>query len=110
MDDLAAELRLRGLELPYSAVEQELVDRSTQTNEAERKRTVRKVAGKSASSCERITSRSNSRAALANSTRPKLRDGLLYLATRKQHRWFHGGSMGLGSPSSPKQPPYNLLI
>ena len=32
MDDLAAELRLRGLEPPYGAVEQELVDRSTQTN------------------------------------------------------------------------------
>jgi hypothetical protein len=44
MDDLAAELRLRGLEPPYSAVEQELADRSTQTNEAERKKTVRKVA------------------------------------------------------------------
>lgn len=44
MDDLAAELRLRGLEPPYGAVEQELVDRSTQTNEAERKETVRKVA------------------------------------------------------------------
>src|SRR4029453_18808391 len=40
MDDLAAELRLRGLEPPYGAVEQELVDRSAQTNEAELKRTV----------------------------------------------------------------------
>jgi hypothetical protein len=45
MDDLAAELRLRGLEPPYGAVEQELVDRSAQTNEAELKRTVREVAG-----------------------------------------------------------------
>jgi hypothetical protein len=44
MDDLAAELRLRGLEPPYSAVEQELADRSAQTNEAERKKTVRVVA------------------------------------------------------------------
>jgi hypothetical protein len=44
MDDLAAELRLRGLELPYGAVEQELADRSAQTNQAERKRTVREVA------------------------------------------------------------------
>jgi hypothetical protein len=45
MDDLAAELRLRGLEPPYGAVEQELADRSAQTNEAERKRTVRGRAG-----------------------------------------------------------------
>jgi hypothetical protein len=44
MDDLAAELRLRGLEPPYGAVEGDLVDRSAQTNEAERKKTVRKVA------------------------------------------------------------------
>jgi hypothetical protein len=44
MDDLAAELRLRGLEPPYGAVEQELADRSAQTNEAERKKTVREVA------------------------------------------------------------------
>ena len=44
MDDLAAELRLRGLEPPYGAVEQELADRSAQTNEAKRKKTVRKVA------------------------------------------------------------------
>jgi hypothetical protein len=35
---------LRGLEPPYGAVEQELADRSAQTNEAERKRTVREVA------------------------------------------------------------------
>jgi hypothetical protein len=33
MDDLAAELRLRGLEPPYDAVEQELADLSAQTNE-----------------------------------------------------------------------------
>jgi hypothetical protein len=44
MDDLAAELRLRGLEPPYGAVEQELVDRNAQTHQAERKKTVRKVA------------------------------------------------------------------
>jgi hypothetical protein len=44
MDDLAAELRSRGLEPPYGAVEQELADRSAQTNEAKRKKTVRKVA------------------------------------------------------------------
>ncbi len=44
MDDLAAELRLRGLEPPYGAVEQELADRSVQTNQAEGKRTVREVA------------------------------------------------------------------
>jgi len=44
MDDLAAELRLRGLEPPYDAVEQELADRSAQTNEAKRKKTARKVA------------------------------------------------------------------
>src|SRR5262245_33184606 len=44
MDDLAAELRLRGLEPPYGAVEQELADRSAQTNETERKKTVRKIA------------------------------------------------------------------
>jgi hypothetical protein len=44
MDDLAAELRLRGLESPYGAVEQELVGRNAQTNQAERKRTVREVA------------------------------------------------------------------
>ena len=44
MDDLAAELRLRGLEPPYGAVEHELADRSAQTNQAERKRTVREIA------------------------------------------------------------------
>jgi hypothetical protein len=44
MDDLAAELRLRGLEPPYGAVEQDLADRSAQTSETERKRTVREIA------------------------------------------------------------------
>jgi hypothetical protein len=44
MDDLAAELRLRGLEPPYSAVEQDLADRSAQTSETERKRTVTEMA------------------------------------------------------------------
>jgi hypothetical protein len=44
MNDLAAELRLRGLEPPYRAVEQELADRSAQTNEAKRKKTMREVA------------------------------------------------------------------
>jgi hypothetical protein len=44
MDDLAAELRLRGLEPPYGAVEQELADRSAQKNQAQRKRTAREVA------------------------------------------------------------------
>jgi hypothetical protein len=44
MDDLAAELRLRGLEPPYGAVEQDLANRSAQTNEAERKKTLREVA------------------------------------------------------------------
>src|SRR5262245_23185702 len=44
MDDLAAELRLRGLEPPYGVVEQELVDRSAQTNETERQETLRKIA------------------------------------------------------------------
>ena len=44
MDDLAAELRLRGLEPPYGAVEQELVNRSAQTNEAERQKTLREIA------------------------------------------------------------------
>jgi hypothetical protein len=46
MDDLAAELRLRGLEPPYGAVEQQLADRSAQTKETERKKTVRQVARK----------------------------------------------------------------
>jgi hypothetical protein len=44
MDDLAAELRLRGVEPPYGAVEQELADRSAQTNVTERTRTVREIA------------------------------------------------------------------
>ena len=44
MDDLAAELRLRKLEPPYSAVEQGLADRSAQTKEAERKKAFREVA------------------------------------------------------------------
>jgi hypothetical protein len=44
MDDLAAELRLRGLEPPYGAVEQELADRSAQTKESERKKVLRAVA------------------------------------------------------------------
>jgi len=44
MDDLAAELRLRGLEPPYGAVEQEFADRSAQTNEPERTKTMREVA------------------------------------------------------------------
>jgi hypothetical protein len=44
MDDLAAELRLRGLEPPYGAVKQELADRSAQTNQAESKKAVREVA------------------------------------------------------------------
>src|SRR6516225_10750487 len=38
MDDLAAELRFRKLEPPYSAVEQGLADRPAQTKQAERKR------------------------------------------------------------------------
>src|SRR5262249_54822521 len=44
MDDLAAELRSRGVEPPYGAVEQELADRSAQTNVTERTRTVREIA------------------------------------------------------------------
>jgi len=44
MDGLAAELRLRGLEPPYGAVEQELADRSAQTKETERKKALREVA------------------------------------------------------------------
>src|SRR5262245_22650007 len=44
MDDLAAELRLRGVEPPYGAVEQELVDRDEQTKETERKKTAGAVA------------------------------------------------------------------
>ena len=44
MDDLAAELRLRGVEPPYAAVEQELADRSARTKETERKKVLRAVA------------------------------------------------------------------
>jgi hypothetical protein len=44
MDDLAAELRLRGLEPPYGAVEQEFADRSAQTKETERKKVLSAVA------------------------------------------------------------------
>jgi len=44
MDDLAAELRLRGGEPPYAAVEQELADRSAQTKEVEQKKVLRTVA------------------------------------------------------------------
>src|SRR6516162_10786241 len=44
MDDLAAELRLRGVEPPYAAVEQELAHRSAQTKETERKKAFREVA------------------------------------------------------------------
>jgi hypothetical protein len=62
MDDLAAELQLRGLEPPYGAVEQDLANRSAQTSETERKRTVvERSRGKSGSSCERTTDRSSRR-------------------------------------------------
>ena len=44
MDDLAAELRFRGLEPPYAAVEQELAHRSAQTKETERKKILRAFA------------------------------------------------------------------
>jgi hypothetical protein len=44
MDGLAAELRLRELEPPYAALEQELADRSAQTKETERKKVLRAVA------------------------------------------------------------------
>jgi hypothetical protein len=44
MDDLAAELRLRGLEPPYLAVERELADCSAQTKETERKKVLRAFA------------------------------------------------------------------
>jgi len=44
MDDLAAELRFRGVEPPYAAVEQELADRSAQTKEVEQKKVLRTVA------------------------------------------------------------------
>lgn len=41
MDNLAAELRLRGLEPPYLAVEQELADCSAQKKETERTKVLR---------------------------------------------------------------------
>jgi hypothetical protein len=44
MDDLAAELRLRGLEPPYDAVEQELADLSAQTNEKTLREIAREIA------------------------------------------------------------------
>src|SRR5262249_20469259 len=44
MDDLAAELRLRGVEPPYAPVAQELADRSAQTKEPGRKKVLRAVA------------------------------------------------------------------
>jgi hypothetical protein len=44
MDDLAAELRLRGIEPRYGAVRQELTDRSAQKKEAERNKAVKEVA------------------------------------------------------------------
>ena len=44
MDDLAAELRLRGLEPPYGAVEQEFADRSARTQETERKKVLSAIA------------------------------------------------------------------
>jgi len=44
MDDLAAELRLRGVEPPYTAVQQKLADSSAQTKETERKKIRRAVA------------------------------------------------------------------
>ena len=44
MDDLATELRLRGVEPPYAAVEQELAHRSAQTKETERKKVLSAVA------------------------------------------------------------------
>jgi hypothetical protein len=43
VDDLAAELRLRGLEPRYGAVKQELTDRSAQKKEAERNKAFRAV-------------------------------------------------------------------
>jgi hypothetical protein len=44
MDDQAAELRLRGVEPPYAAVEQELADRSARTKKANRTKDLRAVA------------------------------------------------------------------
>src|SRR5215831_14535641 len=58
MDDLAAELRLRGFEPPYLAVEQELADCSAQTKETERKKVLKAFAREMASSCKRTKGRS----------------------------------------------------
>jgi hypothetical protein len=44
MDDLAAELRLRGIEPRYGAVKQELTDRSAKTKQVERNKAFRAVA------------------------------------------------------------------
>jgi len=44
MDDLAAELRLRGIEPRYGAVKQELTDCSAQKKEAKRNKAVKEVA------------------------------------------------------------------
>ena len=44
MDDLAAELRLRGLEPPYLAVERELANCSARAKESERKKVLRAFA------------------------------------------------------------------
>lgn len=44
MNDLAAELQLRGLDPPYGDIQQQLIDRSTQLNEAEQKRAEREFA------------------------------------------------------------------
>ena len=44
MDDLASELRLRRLEPPYRAVEQELANRFAHTKDAKRKEKIREVA------------------------------------------------------------------
>src|SRR5262249_60933855 len=46
MNDLAAELQLRGLDPPYGDIQQQLIDRSTQLNEAAQKRAEREVARK----------------------------------------------------------------
>jgi len=44
MDDLASELRLRRLEPPYRAVEQELANRFAHTEDSKRKEEIREVA------------------------------------------------------------------
>jgi hypothetical protein len=44
MDDLTAELRLRGLEPPYDAVERELATRFARMNEATQKKAGREFA------------------------------------------------------------------